>query len=107
MLFRLGKSSSLIQNLLDVAPDIGASVALNNGPTAPDYVPVSLNYYGYEGSLTTPPCTQGVRWIVMQHIGTVSKEQVNELQKLSDGPNNRPVQSLGERDVRATTSVGR
>ena len=100
LLFRLGKSSSLIQNLLDVAPDTGASVALNNGPIAPDYVPVSLNYYGYEGSLTTPPCTQGVRWIVMQHIGTVSKEQVNELQKLSHGPNNRPVQSLGERDVR-------
>ena len=42
----------------------------------------------------------------MQHIGTVSQEQVNELQELSHGPNNRPVQSLGERDVRATTSVG-
>ena len=76
LLFRIGDHSPIVQNLLDVAPDVGALVDFNGGPSAVEYVPNDLNYYGYDGSLTTPPCTEGVRWIVMQHIGTVSQEQV-------------------------------
>ena len=43
----------------------------------------------------------------MQHIGTVSQGQINELQELSRGPNNRSVQPLDERHILATASVGR
>ncbi len=107
LLFRIGDQSPIVQSLLDVAPDVGALVDLNGGPAAVEYVPDNLDHYGYDGSLTTPPCTEGVRWIVMQHIGTVSQEQVNELQELSRGPNNRSVQPLGERHILATASVVR
>ena len=107
LLFRIGDQSPIIQSLLHVAPDVGALVDLNGGPAAVEYVPDNLDHYGYDGSLTTPPCTEGVRWIVMQHIGTVSQGQINELQELSRGPNNRSVQPLGERHILATASVGR
>ncbi len=107
LLFRIGKVSPLIQSLLDVAPEVGRSVSLSNGPSAAEYVPGRLEFYFYDGSLTTPPCTEGVRWIVMQQIDTVSEGQVRELQKLSAGPNNRPVQSLGERRVFASGSANR
>ncbi len=107
LLFRLGEHSPLVQKLLDAAPDVGVSVDLSAGPFAADYVPDNLNHYGYDGSLTTPPCTEGVRWIVMRHISTVSQEQANELRKLSGGPNSRSVQPLGDRHIFATTSLDR
>lgn len=55
------------------------------------------NYYRFNGSLTTPPCSEGVRWIVMQTPMTVSEEQVKALQKALKNPNNRPVQALNAR----------
>jgi len=57
------------------------------------------NYYRFNGSLTTPPCTEGVRWIVMKRPFSVSKEQVETLQKALKHPNNRPVQPLNARIV--------
>ena len=107
LLFRIGEASPLIQNLLDVAPGVGRSASLFGGPSAAEYVPSRLDFYVYDGSLTTPPCTEGVRWVVMQHIDTISEGQVRELQKLSGGPNNRPVQSLRERRVFATGNANR
>ncbi len=107
LLFRIGEASPLIQNLLDVAPEVGRPASLSVGPSAVEYVPSRLDFYVYDGSLTTPPCTEGVRWVVMQHIDTISEGQVRELQKLSGGPNNRPVQSLRGRKIFATGSANR
>ena len=92
LLFRLGEPSPLVQALLDTAPETGATAQLGSGVDAADFVPDQLDYYGYGGSLTTPPCTEGVQWIVMRSIGTVSAEQVGRLQSLTHGPNNRPPQ---------------
>ena len=83
LLFRQGDPSPLVQALLDAAPAAGVSEALSGGPDASDYVPNTLGYFGYDGSLTTPPCTEGVRWIVMQSVGTVSQEQTRQLRKLT------------------------
>lgn len=104
LLFRLGAASRWVQALLDAAPDTGSAVELADGVRAADVVPNRLDYYGYDGSLTTPPCTEGVRWIVMQSIGTVSPEQVARLQELTGGPNNRPVQPVGSRAIVAVSS---
>ncbi len=99
LLFRLGEPSPLVQALLDTAPETGATAQLGSGVDAADFVPDQLDYYGYGGSLTTPPCTEGVRWIVIQSIGAVSPEQVDRLQSLTHGPNNRPPQPIGQREI--------
>lgn len=103
LLFSLGQPSPLVQSLLDAAPDAVGSITLQDGPPAADCVPASLDHFGYDGSLTTPPCSEGVRWIVMQSVGTVSEAQVERLQALTGGPNNRPVQPIGEREILAVS----
>merc|ERR1712154_412922 len=42
----------------------------------------SAGFYAYEGSLTSPPCTDIVRWHVMKHRGTISLKQLNKLRTL-------------------------
>ena len=101
LLFRLGVASPLVQDLLDAAPVTDSNDALADGPAASAYIPGVRNYFGYAGSLTTPPCSEGVRWIVMQSVGTVSQEQVDRLQSITGGPNNRPVQEIGARTISA------
>merc|ERR1712134_234477 len=40
------------------------------------FMPYNKNYYTYDGSLTTPPCTEGIRWVVMQSTVTASNAQI-------------------------------
>ena len=57
------------------------------------------SYYRFYGSLTTPPCTEGVRWIVMKNTRHVSQAQVLTFQKALTHSNNRPVQPLNARVI--------
>lgn len=56
-------------------------------------------YYTYSGSLTTPPCTEGVTWFVLGQPVEVSQAQLDKLRGAFHGPTNRPVQSVGDRQV--------
>jgi carbonic anhydrase len=58
--------------------------------------------YTYSGSLTTPPCSEVVRWHVMQEPLTMSAEQLEALTSIYDG-NNRPVQPLNDREIDRVT----
>jgi carbonic anhydrase len=62
------------------------------------FMPPQDRFYRYEGSLTTPPCTEGVRWAVMAKPVRASAEQIAALDAAMP-ENNRPVQRLGEREV--------
>ena len=55
-------------------------------------LPKNLSYYHYEGSLTTPPCSENVNWIVLKQPIKASGEQLRFLQQRLGGPNNRPIQ---------------
>lgn len=60
--------------------------------------PLPKIYYRYQGSLTTPPCSEGVQWIVMAEKRQISSGQMAEMvSHLHD--NNRPVQPLGARTI--------
>ncbi len=73
-----------------------------------DLLPKNMKAYAYSGSLTTPPCSEGVSWFVMKQSVRWSEEQVsiltNALGRLSyaseDGNNNRPIQPRNGRDVK-------
>lgn len=60
-------------------------------------LPSERAYYTYSGSLTTPPCTEGVRWIVLEEPITMSAEQLSAWQ--AHGETNRPVVPVNEREV--------
>lgn len=55
------------------------------------------NYYRLNGSLTTPPCTEGVRWFVLKTPMTISAEQLHIFETTMGDTNNRPVQKLNAR----------
>jgi carbonic anhydrase len=61
-------------------------------------LPQARTTYRYEGSLTTPPCSEGVQWFVMTAPIALSAAQIDAFTALFHG-NNRPVQSLNERPV--------
>ena len=61
-------------------------------------LPTARTSFRYDGSLTTPPCSEGVRWIIMTTPIQLSREQVGAFTRLIKD-NNRPVQRLNGRSV--------
>ena len=61
-------------------------------------LPSDMTSYRYEGSLTTPPCSEGVKWIVMAKPIQLSADQIEKFRKLVY-LNNRPTQPLNGRPV--------
>ena len=60
--------------------------------------PLPHRYYRYEGSLTTPPCSEGVLWIVSAVRRQIGPDQLAKLVSVLHD-NNRPVQPLGDREL--------
>jgi carbonic anhydrase len=63
-----------------------------------DMLPDSSTSYRYDGSLTTPPCSEDVRWIVMTEPIRLGSGQINAFREVFTG-NNRPPQPLNDREV--------
>lgn len=63
-----------------------------------EFLPEDLTAWRYPGSLTTPPCSEGVAWTVLQTPITASAEQIAAYTARYDN-NYRPVQPLGDRTV--------
>ena len=63
-------------------------------------LPQDRAYYRYQGSFTTPPCTEGVLWVVLKTPVELSAAQIEAFRKVIHG-NNRPVQALNGREVDA------
>jgi carbonic anhydrase len=59
-------------------------------------LPKELDFWSYEGSLTTPPCTEGVRFFILRSPVNISKEQVNAFPFKM---NARPVQPQNNREI--------
>jgi carbonic anhydrase len=83
--------------------------ALPSGPDDPRHVenleldldefrPLPSRYFAYNGSLTTPPCSEGVEWIVMAGMRQLSPDQMARITSHLHR-NNRPVQPLGDREL--------
>jgi carbonic anhydrase len=68
-------------------------------------LPAKHTTYRYTGSLTTPPCTEGVNWFLMTEPVELSADQIAAFTAAYEG-NNRPVQPLNDRTVEMDTSEG-
>jgi carbonic anhydrase len=68
---------------------------------AASLLPKNHKYYTFAGSLTTPPCSEGVTWFVLAAPKAISKEQVARFGKIYRA-NARPVQPLNGRAVKVS-----
>ena len=67
-----------------------------------EMIPANGSYFAYSGSLTTPPCTEGVHWLLASEALAIRLDDVEWL--LSEtGTNARPLQPLGDRTVQRVT----
>ena len=99
-LFRMGDEDSFITSFLDQVPDEkggeeleAGQVYLSPNDRNPDY-----EYYHYRGSLTTPPYTETVDWLIVKEIQQAAPEQIRRIHSL-EGDNARHVQALYGRKV--------
>ena len=62
-------------------------------------LPKNKDYYRFNGSLTTPPCSEGVKWMVLGTPLVISKGQVEKFSHAVHGHNNRPIQPCNARVI--------
>ncbi len=96
---RLGKKpNSLFSQILEHAPKtIGKNVEKNTLINGKELFPRKMRaYFSYSGSLTTPPCSESVRWFIMKNSVRVSAQQITAFKKFFQHTN-RPTQALNSR----------
>jgi len=93
-----GAPSAEIAKLWQAAPTTMGEAQAKEAIDLARLVPVGSKFYRYEGSLTTPPCSEIVDWIVFAEPLTASREQIDTFAKLYPD-NSRPLQDLHERTV--------
>lgn len=100
VLFKKGRDNAALKPVLDNMP-IGAGpehVVSGLNFNVANLLPAARGYYHFAGSLTTPPCSEGVAWYVLKSPVEVSAAQLQQLHKLYNH-NNRPIQPLNGREV--------
>jgi len=100
VLFSEGSSNATLAKIWRYLPDEVGKERSVTGETinAASLLPQVTGYYGFDGSLTTPPCSEPVSWIVLKTPVTASAEQVAGFAKLYLH-NTRPIQPLNGRTV--------
>jgi carbonic anhydrase len=63
-------------------------------------MPENKDYYEFIGSLTTPPCSEGVKWHVYKTPLEISKDQVTKFFNVFKHSNNRPIQDTNKRTIK-------
>jgi carbonic anhydrase len=100
VMFRQGAANALLTKLWGEMPSkAGDKNALPAGLSVSQMLPADRDYYRFNGSLTTPPCSEGVWWLVIKKTATASKAQIEQFSKVLPHANNRPVQPVNARPV--------
>ncbi len=98
--FEKGGENQALSSLLEKVPEKDNNVTIRAPFNASALIPSDKDYYRFNGSLTTPPCSEGVRWLVIKEPQTISAKQIEKFEKVM-GENNRPVQPLNARMILA------
>jgi carbonic anhydrase len=100
VMFQEGAANAFLGKLWEKMPaKAGEKADLPAGLSATRLLPAERDYFRFNGSLTTPPCSEGVWWLVMKKPVSVSKAQVGQFSKTLGFANNRPVQPVHARPV--------
>ncbi|WP_202306208.1 carbonic anhydrase [Dryocola clanedunensis] len=100
VMFETGAANAELTKLWGAMPTKAEeSTALKQKIDVVKLLPDDLTHYRFSGSLTTPPCSEGVRWLVMKHPVTLSAQQLKQFTDVMHHDNNRPIQPLHGRVV--------
>lgn len=101
LLLDKGPSNQIITQLWQHIPKHhGDEVPLPSMIDIKRLLPVNRAYYNYRGSLTTPPCSEGVNWVVLKGRASVSQQQISKFTRIFR-KSVRPVQPIHHRTVYA------
>ncbi len=98
VMFDLGVENEVLTSLTHTMPKTGETVTLPHPLEIKTLLPQTDEYYRFNGSLTTPPCSEGVRWLVLKDAAKLAGSQAEKMMQVM-GHNNRPVQNLNARRV--------
>jgi len=100
ILFKEGAFNPELQKVIDRLPKTLGKVERHKQVQLDlrRFFPADTRFYKYSGSLTTPPCTEGVWWMVFRQPIEAAPEQLAAMEKIL-GANNRPVQPLYARTL--------
>jgi carbonic anhydrase len=104
VLLETGQENALVRELWNDIPaekgkeEVREKVQVN----AADLLPASRGYYTFEGSLTTPPCTENVTWLVLKQPVQLSAAELAQFSKLypDDARPSQPLQGRAVRESR-------
>ncbi len=100
VMFEEGAANAVVDTVWRYMPaKVNADKSSNETLNVMAMLPENKDYYAFDGSLTTPPCTEGVKWIVLKQPMTVSAAQVLKFQQIMKVANNRPLQPLNGRVI--------
>ena len=98
LMFKDGEQNELLSAAWENMPmQSGDEFELSQLINAADLLPANRDFYRFNGSLTTPPCSEGVRWFVLKDSLTASVEQIELFSSALGHSNNRPVQAVNAR----------
>lgn len=100
VLLEEGDANPLVETLWGLAPKTAGPEKSDDNQQidAAGLLPADRSYFTFAGSLTTPPCTEGVSWFVFKSPVTISKKQVETFAEIYPY-DERPTQSLYGRTV--------
>jgi carbonic anhydrase len=99
VLFKSGPDNAVLARMMKRDPGHAKEVSCADTVTPESLLPASRGFYHYSGSLTTPPCSEGLDWFVMTDPLEASAKQQNAYQTGFSGSTNRPLQPLDGRIV--------
>ena len=95
MLFTLGNENTFLEQFGQLPTHNGDHVNSNTTINLEDALVTTAGYYTYPGSLTTPPCSEIVTWIVLSDVAEMSWQQFQRYRRIV-GNNFRPLQPRPE-----------
>ena len=101
IMFKEGDENKTLKKIFSKLPlKINSTTSLKlSSSDIRDLMPRNREYYKFMGSLTTPPCTQGVKWNVLKTPVSISKEQIKQFFDVFGHSNNRIIQHSNNRII--------
>ena len=100
MMFKEGDENPILQRIWNQMPaKAGQKVKIKTKLPYVEFIPKNQDYYRFNGSFTTPPCTEGVRWVMLKEVLTASKAQIKQFLDVMGHPNNRNIQETRARII--------